>query len=303
MKPASALPRRLALTVAAFTLPLIFMGGRVTSTGSGMAVPDWPTTFGQNMFFFPWSQWVGPVLIEHTHRLAAAIVGLFTIALALGIALREDRPRVRWLGFAALGLVIGQGVLGGMRVMLAEHGLAPVHGCVAQAFFAVIMALVALTSQGSREESTLDERAAVSARRLAVVTGVAAYAQVVLGAWYRHTAGARLEPHALGAVVLLVLAILLVRSVKKDPILRLWGYLLQSFVGCQIVLGVTSWYVKRQDVPVDLKVALVSTHLVFGALVLGTTVGIAVLAFRRCAQGAAKTEPANAKDELVGAAP
>src|SRR5271170_4986077 len=96
-----ALPRRLALLVALLTLPLIFMGGRVTSTGSGMAVPDWPTTFGENMFFFPWSRWVGPVLIEHTHRLAAAIVGLATIALALGMAAYEVRPRVRWLGFVA----------------------------------------------------------------------------------------------------------------------------------------------------------------------------------------------------------
>src|SRR3954471_16208224 len=99
MNRVSPWPRRLSLAVAALTLPLIFMGGRVTSTGSGMAVPDWPTTFGENMFFFPWSKWVGPVLIEHTHRLAAAIVGLATILLAVVMARSESRPRVRWLGF------------------------------------------------------------------------------------------------------------------------------------------------------------------------------------------------------------
>ncbi len=269
------LTRRLAVLLALLTLPLIFMGGRVTSTGSGMAVPDWPTTFGENMFFFPWSKWVGPVLIEHTHRLAAAIVGLVTIALAIVMAAQEKRPRVRWLGFVALVLVIGQGVLGGMRVVLYEHGLAPVHGCVAQAFFAFVMALVALLSAGASELATVE-----GPRRLAVATAGAAYLQVVLGAWYRHTAGARLEPHAIFAVAILALAIALARSCRKDPVLRSWTRLLHAALGLQILLGIASWWFKPANVPSDLKVAIVSTHLVFGALVLGTTVAIAVLSFR-----------------------
>jgi cytochrome c oxidase assembly protein subunit 15 len=271
----SPAPRRLAVLVALLTLPLIFMGGRVTSTGSGMAVPDWPTTFGENMFFFPWSKWVGPVLIEHTHRLAAAIVGLATIALAILMAAKVKSPRVRWLGFVALLLVIGQGVLGGMRVVLYEHGLAPIHGCIAQAFFAFVMALVALTSRGSEELATVE-----GPRTLAVAAAGSAYVQVALGAWYRHTAGARLEPHAIFALVILAHSIALARSCRKDPVLRSWARLLHGALGLQILLGVASWWFKGANVPSDLKVAIVSTHLVFGALVLGTTVAIAVLSFR-----------------------
>jgi cytochrome c oxidase assembly protein subunit 15 len=266
---------RLAAAVAALTLPLIYLGGRVTSTGSGMAVPDWPTTFGENMFFFPWSKWVGPVAIEHTHRLAAALVGLATIALAIVMAIREDRPRVRWLGCVALAMVIGQGVLGGMRVTLYAHGLAPIHGCVAQAFFAFAVALVALGSRGAREPATIE-----APRGLAIATAAACYFQVILGAWYRHTAGARLEPHGFFAVVVLGLVIALARAVKKDPALKPWARALHAFTGVQLLLGLASWRIKPTDVPSDLKVAVVSTHLVFGALVLGTTVAIAVLSFR-----------------------
>lgn len=269
------------MLVAALTLPLIFMGGRVTSTGSGMAVPDWPTTFGENMFFFPWSKWVGPVLIEHTHRLAAAIVGLATIALAVAMAVHETRPRVRFLGCIALFLVIGQGVLGGMRVVLYDHGLAPIHGCVAQAFFAFVMAVVALTSRGMAEPATIE-----APRGLALVAAGAAYLQVVLGAWYRHTAGARLEPHGFFAFVVLALAILVARAVKKDPVLRSWARFLHGALGCQILLGIASWQLKAAHVPDDLKVAVVSTHLVFGALVVGSLVAIAVLSFREKAPAA-----------------
>jgi cytochrome c oxidase assembly protein subunit 15 len=282
MKP-PVWPHRLALVTAALTLPLIFLGGRVTSTGSGMAVPDWPTTFGQNMFFFPWSKWVGPVAIEHTHRLAAAVVGLATILFA-GFTFKQERPGVRWLGLVALLLVIGQGVLGGMRVVLYEHGLAPIHGCVAQAFFAFLVACVALTG-----DPPTPLRA--PPRALALMTGLAAYVQVVLGAWYRHTAGATLAPHGFFAAFVLLLVLALARAIKKDPALRRWAILLHAFTGSQILLGIASWQIKATELPSDLKVALVSTHLVFGALTLGAVVGTTVLCFRRV-----EREPAHERE-------
>lgn len=300
MSTSSHWPRRLALAVALLTLPLIFMGGRVTSTGSGMAVPDWPTTFGENMFFFPWSKWVGPVLVEHTHRLAAAIVGLVTIALAVVMAVSESRPRVRWLGCVALALVVGQGVLGGMRVVLFEHGLAPVHGCVAQAFFAFVMVIVALTSRGALEGATI-----AAPRGLAVATSLAAYGQVILGAWYRHTAGARLEPHAMGAALVLVLSLGLAHAVRGDAVLRRWAGALHGFVVLQILAGIASWQLKPSTAPNDLKVALVSTHLVLGALVLGTIVAVTVLCFRARAVVPAsdreQTAPERSEPALEGA--
>ncbi len=295
----SCWPRRLALAVAALTLPLIFMGGRVTSTGSGMAVPDWPTTFGENMFFFPWSKWVGPVAIEHTHRLAGAIVGLAAIALAAVMALRETRPRVRWLGCAALGLIIGQGVLGGMRVTQFDQRLAPLHGCLAQAIFAFLAVIVALTSRGGHVSVTI-----AAPKKLALATLAASYAQVVLGAWYRHTAGARLEPHAMGALVVLVLVLLLARAVRGDAVLRRWGAAAHAFVGTQIVLGLASWQLKPlASVAPDLKVALVSMHLVVGALLVGTIAGMTILAFRAMAENENENENENegASKTLVGA--
>lgn len=100
---------RFAVLSALATLALVGIGGLVTSHGVGMAVPDWPNTYGYNMFFFPISQWVGGVFYEHSHRLFASGVGLLTTILALWLHGRNARPLLRWggLGFAALGLATG----------------------------------------------------------------------------------------------------------------------------------------------------------------------------------------------------
>src|SRR5947207_2613273 len=109
------------------TLLLICSGGMVTSKGVGLAVPDWPTTFGYNMFLFPVSKWVGGILFEHTHRLMGSIVGFLTIILAMWLWLSENRQWVRNLGVIALAGVILQGILGGLRVtmMKDEIGVFP----------------------------------------------------------------------------------------------------------------------------------------------------------------------------------
>src|ERR1700722_9882961 len=90
----------LFLTVATF--PLIFIGGLVTSHGAGMAVPDWPNSYGYNMFLFPPSKWVGNIWYEHVHRLSASFIGLLSIGLCLWAWLGDRRPRVRWLATAVL---------------------------------------------------------------------------------------------------------------------------------------------------------------------------------------------------------
>src|SRR5947207_12128506 len=107
---------RFAFFTACCTAILIFVGGLVTSTGSGLSVPDWPTTYGWNMFTFPMSKWVGGILFEHTHRLVASFVGFLTVVLAVWTWFREKRSWVRRLAVAALGTVIMQGVLGGLTV-------------------------------------------------------------------------------------------------------------------------------------------------------------------------------------------
>src|SRR4051795_3878001 len=138
---------RIALLTAAATFPLIFMGGLVTSHGAGMSVPDWPNSYGYNMFLFPPRLWVGGILYEHTHRLMGAIVGLLSIVLVICAWRMESRRWVRWLAYAVLGAVIFQGVLGGLRVVLVKLNLAIVHACVAQAFFCLTAFTCVVTSK------------------------------------------------------------------------------------------------------------------------------------------------------------
>src|SRR5437660_1721436 len=141
---------RFAWFTASATLLLICSGGMVTSKGVGLAVPDWPTTFGYNMFLFPVSKWIGGVLFEHTHRLIASTVGFLTIILAIWLWRTEDRPAVRKLGLLAVGGVILQGILGGLRVTMLKDQIGIFHACLAQAFLGVIVLIAIVTTNSWR---------------------------------------------------------------------------------------------------------------------------------------------------------
>src|SRR4051812_16929493 len=129
------------------TLLLICSGGMVTSKGVGLAVPDWPTTFGYNMFLFPVSQWVGGIFFEHTHRLVASTVGFMTIILAVWLWRAESRRWLRILGLVSLGAVVLQGVLGGLRVTMLKDEIGIFHACLAQAFFGLLVFIGLATSR------------------------------------------------------------------------------------------------------------------------------------------------------------
>src|SRR6266566_3461278 len=131
---------------AVATLLLICSGGMVTSKGVGLAVPDWPTTFGYNMFLFPVSKWIGGVLFEHTHRLIASTVGFLTIILALWLWRVEDRSAVKTLGLIAVAGVILQGILGGLRVTMLKDQIGIFHACLAQAFLGLIVLIAIVTA-------------------------------------------------------------------------------------------------------------------------------------------------------------
>ena len=139
---------RLALATLGVTCILILLGGLVTNTGAALAVPDWPSTFGYNMVLFPWSRMAGGILYEHSHRLMGALVGLLTLVLA-GVLWREG-GRLRRLGLLAVAAVVSQGALGGLRVVLLEDTLAIFHGCLAQAFFALLAVITLLTAPRGR---------------------------------------------------------------------------------------------------------------------------------------------------------
>ena len=178
---------RVALLTAAATFPLIFMGGLVTSHGAGMSVPDWPNTYGYNMFLFPPRLWVGGILYEHTHRLMGSVVGLLSIVLVVVAWKTEPRRWVRWLTAGVLVAVIFQGILGGLRVINVDLDLAIVHACFAQAFFC-FAALTAIVT--SRWWKTAPDLSGENADRyligLAAACLFAVYAQLVVGAVMRH---------------------------------------------------------------------------------------------------------------------
>src|SRR6266516_6871865 len=137
---------RFVKLVTVFTVLLIAAGGMVTSTDSGLSVPDWPTTYGWNMFTFPISKWVGGIFYEHSHRMVASFVGLLTVILTVWTWLREKRVSLRWLSAAALSAVILQGVLGGITVLfLLPAPISTLHACLAQGFFCLIIAMTVFT--------------------------------------------------------------------------------------------------------------------------------------------------------------
>src|SRR3954468_11209649 len=176
---------RYAKLVAACTVLLIAAGGMVTSTDSGLSVPDWPTTYGQNMFTFPLSKWVGGIRYEHSHRLIASTVGFLTIILAAWTWRVEPRAWVRTLGFAALGAVVLQGVLGGITVLLFLPPAVSIgHAGLAQIFFCLTVAMALVTSDGWRSATAPVDDPML--RRVAALTTALVYAQIVLGATMRH---------------------------------------------------------------------------------------------------------------------
>jgi len=159
----------------------------VTSKGVGLAVPDWPTTFGYNMFLFPVSKWIGGVLFEHTHRLIASTVGFLTIILAIWLWRTEDRPAVRTLGLLAVGGVILQGILGGLRVTMLKDQIGIFHACLAQAFVGLIVLIAIVTTNSWRSLAPdVDLRKIVPIKTLAIATTIAIYLQLALGATMRH---------------------------------------------------------------------------------------------------------------------
>lgn len=281
-------PHRLALLLVCATFPLLFIGGLVTSKGAGLAVPDWPTTFGHNMFLYPWSKMVGNIFYEHSHRLVASCVGLLTIAFTVTVWLRESRAWLRWLAAAALALVIVQGVLGGLRVVLLEQTLAIVHAATAQAFFALTVGLAVLTSKKwlSLPEPMNSLNDGGRLRRLCLATTALIYIQVIIGAVLRHT-GERVDAHlAFAALVALHTMLILIRISRNHASvneLQRPALLLCALLLLQLLLGTVSYLAKFTTalrLPMDATVILTTTHLACGALMLGTAVALTLRCYR-----------------------
>ncbi|HKF65380.1 MAG TPA: COX15/CtaA family protein, partial [Vicinamibacterales bacterium] len=179
---------RFAKFVAGFTVLLVLAGSLVTSTDSGLSVPDWPTTYGWNMFTFPPSKWVGGILYEHGHRLIASTVGFLTILLAVWLGVSDPRRWMKRLGIAALGAVIAQGVLGGLTVMFfLPPAVSTAHAGLAEIFFCMTVAIALFTSPRWIEGYAGGAVDDTGLRRLATATTALIYCQILVGATMRHT--------------------------------------------------------------------------------------------------------------------
>jgi cytochrome c oxidase assembly protein subunit 15 len=271
-----------AVVTAAATLVLIFIGGLVTSTESGLAVPDWPLSYGMLM-----PPMVGGIFYEHGHRMAATFVGLLTLILAVWTWRREPRTGVRRLAWAALAAVIAQGLLGGITVLfLLPTPVSVFHACLAQAFFCLTLALALVTSREWIAAPPPAEDVAGVRAAAALATGVV-FVQLVLGALMRHTgaglaipdfplAMGRLVPpldstpvvvhflHRLGAVAVAAAVVFLARRAfrSRDRRLSRLAAALVILVAVQLALGAATVLTGKAVVPT-------TAHVATGAAVLG----------------------------------
>jgi len=270
------LTHRLALGTALATAVLIVFGGLVTNTGAALAVPDWPDTFGHNLFLYPWSGMVGGVFYEHGHRLLGATVGLLTLALAA--ALWRRGATLRMLGLVAVLTVVAQGVLGGLRVVLQRDDIALIHGPLSQAFLALVVTLAYLTSPSAR--TPLRVRADGGLRRSALMAVAVTYAQIVLGALVTHAGWLWL--HVGGAVaVFAVVPVVTARARRTgDAVARPLARALLGLLGLQLALGLGAYLARFSSIwiPGEQVTILVLpvVHRLVGGLLLAATVVLAV---------------------------
>ncbi|MGA8035089.1 MAG: COX15/CtaA family protein [Candidatus Acidiferrales bacterium] len=296
---------RFALLTAGCIVLLLIAGALVTSNDAGLAVPDWPLSYGSLM-----PPMVGGIFYEHGHRMIATVIGLMTIILAVMLARSEPRAWVRKLGWLALGLVIAQGALGGLTVLYRlPPPISTAHATLAQLFFITVLSIALFTGEWWQRNDlpSLEDTGSPKLRTLAVLTSCSIFIQLVLGAGFRHGAFG-LMPHEINAAVVLFLAIWTGRTVRKRfgtvKDLRRWGVLLQSVVGTQILLGLAAWWAVVQAVhaaqPTVMYVTLTVIHVLVGALTLATSWMLTLSCFRLirpAAPDAIKSNSAAARTE------
>jgi len=296
--------RRFTKLVAAATLFLIFAGAMVTSHDAGLSVPDWPNTYGQFMFSFPISKWVGGIFYEHSHRLIASTVGFLTVVQAIWLWRREPKRRVRILGYCAVGAVIAQGVLGGLTVLFfLPPAISVGHAALAEIFFCLNVSIAVMTSKWWSEA----RGSAISPAHAAVFPAII-YAQILIGAVMRHLKAGLAIPdfplsfgrvvpeftsaavainyaHRIGAVVVAMAILVVAARLFAMRILRTNAVLLVAVVIAQICLGAATVWSGKEPL-------ITSLHVMTGALTLALSLITSIAATR------AESEPALVASEV-----
>jgi len=255
---------RFAQCVSAMTLVLLIAGGLVTSTDSGLAVPDWPLSYGG---LFP--PMIGGIAIEHSHRMIAAVTGLLIAMLAGWLWLAESRRWVRYLGYAAVALVITQAILGGLTVLWVLPVLISVaHACLGQTAFCLVACLSVATSPIWHRPEQFDvDHKFPAFRTLCLATTVLLVVQLVLGAVLRHSGGG-LVPHLVCAFVVAGMVGWIVwrlrHSVQRSRGLSVTTVWLSVGLAVQMALGLFALFSRDH-------VAVTTAHVAVGALVLASS--------------------------------
>ena len=278
----------MAVVLACWTLLLIVAGALVTSNDAGLSVPDWPTSFGS---WYKIPKLVGGVKFEHTHRMIAQVAGLLTIVLAVWTWRVEKRRWLRMLGLAAVGTVVAQGILGGLTVLFyLPPAVSSAHAALAQTFFCIAAAMAVFTGKRWVEEQPrveFDQRHP-SLFTLTLLSIFVLYVQLILGAMFRHH-GLSWWPHVANAVVVaFVLAWTAVRALtvySHVEAVRRPAVIMLSLVIAQLCLGFAAFLTRvawgRDAVQPELPMVISTvTHVAVGALLLATTVILAIQVWR-----------------------
>jgi cytochrome c oxidase assembly protein subunit 15 len=284
---------RFAILCAAATFALIFVGGLVTSTGSALAVPDWPLAYGHLV-----PKLVGGVRFEYGHRVVAGVVVLLTIILATWIAMVERRSWVRKTAYAAAAVIVVQAILGGITVLyLLPLPVAVAHAGTAQALLCLMVAMALFTNPefGAEPQLAADAgRPRLAA--LGTLTTAVIYVQILIGAVMRHlgaglaipdfpTSFGHLTPpflsiaidvnfaHRCGAVVVSIFVLWTVarvfRGYRDRPELTHPALLLIVLLLMQLTLGALTIWSDRAVLPT-------TTHVAIGAAVLATSLVLTI---------------------------
>src|SRR6202049_1353130 len=278
---------RFANFVVVWTVLLFIAGALVTSNNAALSVPDWPKSFGT--WFPSLRQLAGGAFFEHSHRVIAGGLAVFTLVLSILIWRKEERVWLRWFGVIAVAGVAVQAVLGGQVVLRLLHYWLPViHACFAQIVFAAVLGIAVLTSRWwVSERAQLDDRGSPSIHVLAALTALVIYLQVILGAGFRHRE-IQIWPHVAGAFVVLGVvtwtAVALRKRFAESRELSKARIMLNAVVGTQLLLGFAAWWSRLTTAdasqPMPVMVTLTVVHTVVGALLFALSVGVVLICYR-----------------------
>jgi len=276
-----------ALFVVCWTAGLLTAGALVTSNDAALAVSDWPTSFGS--FFPPLRFLTGGALIEHTHRVIAAILGIWIIVLAALLARYDERPWLKKLGYAAVAGVIFQGVLGGLTVLQLLHYWLPVmHACLGEIMFAILVSIAFFTSRWYMQDlPQYPDSNTPTIHSLVTFNAIVIFVQVLLGAGFRHHYMSY-SPHVIWSLIVLLSVIWTASTLRRRfpevTVLARVRVLLHILVGLQILLGLGSLWsrITTADAPQPMPVMIAFTvaHTVAGAILFATSIVAVLVCYR-----------------------